>query len=58
VGLLVGEPGAVLVGFDFAFGYPADAGLPSGRAPISLSRVPGRLFCFHRTGGIRMARNV
>jgi hypothetical protein len=32
VGLLVGEPGAALVGFDFAFGYPADAGLPSGRA--------------------------
>ena len=31
-GLLVGEPGAALVGFDFAFGYPADAGLPSGRA--------------------------
>ena len=32
LGLLVGEPGAALVGFDFAFGYPADAGLPSGRA--------------------------
>ena len=31
-GLLVGEPGAVLVGFDFAFGYPADSGLPAGRA--------------------------
>jgi hypothetical protein len=31
-GLLVGEPGAALVGFDFAFGYPADAGLPAGRA--------------------------
>jgi hypothetical protein len=31
-GLLVGEPGAALVGFDFAFGYPADAGLPGGRA--------------------------
>jgi hypothetical protein len=31
-GLLVGEPGPVLVGFDFAFGYPADAGLPAGRA--------------------------
>jgi hypothetical protein len=32
LGLLAGEPGAALVGFDFAFGYPADAGLPSGRA--------------------------
>jgi len=32
LGLLVGESGAALVGFDFAFGYPADAGLPSGRA--------------------------
>lgn len=32
LGLLVGEPGAALVGFDFAFGYPADAGLPAGRA--------------------------
>jgi precorrin-8X/cobalt-precorrin-8 methylmutase len=31
-GLLVGEPGAALVGFDFAFGYPADTGLPAGRA--------------------------
>ena len=31
-GLLVGEPGPALVGFDFAFGYPADAGLPAGRA--------------------------
>jgi hypothetical protein len=31
-GLLVGEPGAALVGFDFAFGYPANAGLPAGRA--------------------------
>ena len=31
-GLLVGEPGAAFVGFDFAFGYPADAGLLSGRA--------------------------
>jgi hypothetical protein len=30
--LLAGEPGAALVGFDFAFGYPADAGLPGGRA--------------------------
>ena len=28
----MGEPGATLVGFDFAFGYPADAGLPGGRA--------------------------
>lgn len=28
----MGEPGAALVGFDFAFGYPADAGLPAGRA--------------------------
>ena len=32
LGLLVGEPGAALVGFDFAFGYPADARLPAGRA--------------------------
>ena len=32
LGLLVGEPGPALVGFDFAFGYPADAGLPAGRA--------------------------
>jgi hypothetical protein len=31
-GLLAGEPGPALVGFDFAFGYPADAGLPAGRA--------------------------
>jgi hypothetical protein len=31
-GLLVGEPGTALVGFDFALGYPADAGLPAGRA--------------------------
>jgi hypothetical protein len=30
--LLAGEPGAALVGFDFAFGYPADARLPAGRA--------------------------
>ncbi|HEX9747970.1 MAG TPA: hypothetical protein VGB86_06135 [Methylomirabilota bacterium] len=30
--LLSGEPGAALVGFDFAFGYPADARLPGGRA--------------------------
>jgi precorrin-8X/cobalt-precorrin-8 methylmutase len=30
--LLVAEPGRALVGFDFAFGYPADAGLPAGRA--------------------------
>jgi len=28
----VAEPGPALVGFDFAFGYPADAGLPAGRA--------------------------
>lgn len=26
------EPGRALVGFDFAFGYPADARLPAGRA--------------------------
>ena len=31
-GLLAEEAGAALVGFDFAFGYPADAGLPGGRA--------------------------
>ena len=31
-GLLVGEPGPALLGFDFAFGYPAGAGLPAGRA--------------------------
>jgi hypothetical protein len=31
-GLLAEEPGAALVGFDFAFGYPVDAGLPGGRA--------------------------
>jgi hypothetical protein len=30
--LLVTESGPALVGFDFAFGYPADAGLPAGRA--------------------------
>ena len=30
--MLVAEPGPALVGFDFAFGYPADAGLPAGRA--------------------------
>lgn len=30
--LLVAEPGPALVGFDFAFGYPADARLPAGRA--------------------------
>src|SRR6185295_2288921 len=29
---LAEEPGRVLVGFDFAFGYPAEAGLPAGRA--------------------------
>jgi hypothetical protein len=31
-GLLVAEPGSALVGFDFVFGYPAEAGLPAGRA--------------------------
>jgi precorrin-8X/cobalt-precorrin-8 methylmutase len=30
--LLAAEPGAALVGFDFVFGYPADARLPAGRA--------------------------
>ena len=30
--LLVAEPGPALVGFDFAFGYPAGSGLPAGRA--------------------------
>ncbi|MGH7317390.1 MAG: hypothetical protein ACREJS_14130, partial [Candidatus Rokuibacteriota bacterium] len=29
---LAAAPGPALVGFDFAFGYPADAGLPTGRA--------------------------
>ena len=29
---LLAEPGRALVGFDFAFGYPAEAGLPAGRA--------------------------
>ena len=29
---LLTEPGRTLVGFDFAFGYPAEAGLPAGRA--------------------------
>jgi hypothetical protein len=28
----VAEAGLALVGFDFAFGYPAEAGLPAGRA--------------------------
>jgi len=28
----VAEPGRTLVGFDFAFGYPIEAGLPVGRA--------------------------
>jgi precorrin-8X/cobalt-precorrin-8 methylmutase len=31
-GLLAAEPAAALVGFDFVFGYPADARLPAGRA--------------------------
>ena len=31
-GLLAASPGRALVGFDFAFGYPADARLPAGRA--------------------------
>ncbi|MGH7419885.1 MAG: hypothetical protein ACREKB_19110, partial [Candidatus Rokuibacteriota bacterium] len=30
--LLTAEPGPALVGFDFAFGYPAEARLPAGRA--------------------------
>jgi precorrin-8X/cobalt-precorrin-8 methylmutase len=30
--LLVAEPRRALVGFDFAFGYPAGSGLPAGRA--------------------------
>ena len=30
--LLAAAPGAALVGFDFVFGYPADARLPVGRA--------------------------
>jgi len=30
--LLVAESGPALVGFDFAFGYPAGSGLPGGRA--------------------------
>lgn len=30
--LLLSEPGRVLVGFDFGFGYPVEAGLPAGRA--------------------------
>jgi molybdopterin-guanine dinucleotide biosynthesis adapter protein len=30
--LLATEPGTALVGFDFVFGYPADARLPAGRA--------------------------
>src|SRR5260370_38624778 len=34
-GLVAEEPGAALVGFDFAFGYPPDAGLPGGRAPCA-----------------------
>jgi hypothetical protein len=29
---LVAAPGPALVGFDFAFGYPAGSGLPAGRA--------------------------
>ena len=30
--LLAAEPGRALAGFDFVFGYPADARLPAGRA--------------------------
>ena len=30
--LVADEPGPVLVGFDFPFGYPAGSGLPAGRA--------------------------
>jgi hypothetical protein len=39
---LVAEPGRIFLGFDFAFGYPKQAGLPAGRA-----------LCAHLAGMIR-----